>query len=92
VEYEWDNAKAAANIAKHGIDFRDALGALSDPHRIEEIDDSAFYGEERLRTIGMARANVLFIITTMRGENLCRIISARKATRHEQHRYYAHTH
>ena len=92
MDYEWDDAKAVANMAKHGIDFLDTIGALTDPHRIEDIDDSSAYGEERVRTIGMTRGNVLFVVTTMRDENLCRIISARKATRHEKDRYYADTH
>ncbi len=92
MEYEWDDAKAAANLAKHGVDFVDAIGALLDPNRIEDIDDSFGYGEERTRTIGMTRGNILFVVTTMRDEDLCRIISARKATRHEQDRYYAAPH
>jgi uncharacterized DUF497 family protein len=86
MEYEWDDAKAAANLAKHGVDFVDAIGALLDPNRIEDIDDSVGYGEERTRTIGMTRGSILFVVTTMRDEDLCRIISARKATRHEQDR------
>ncbi len=92
MDYEWDDAKAAVNLAKHGIDFLDAIGALTDPHRIEDIDDRFAYGEERTRTIGMTQGNVLFVVTTMRDEHLCRIISARRATRHEQDRYYAGTH
>ena len=36
-----------------------------------------------------AIGDVLFVIVTLRGEDSCRIISARKATRHEQNRYYA---
>jgi hypothetical protein len=39
--------------------------------------------------LGMARGDVLFVIVTLRDEDICRIISARKATRHEQDRYYA---
>lgn len=92
MEYEWDDAKAAANLAKHGVDFADAIGALADPNRIEDIDDSVAYGEERIRSIGMTRGNILFVVTTMRDEDLCRIISARRATRLEQDRYYAETH
>ena len=65
---------------------------MADPHRIEDIDDRFADGEERIRTIGMTRGNVLFVVTTMRDEDLCRIISARKAIRHEQDRYYAATH
>jgi hypothetical protein len=92
MHFEWDDVKAAANLAKHGVDFIDAIGALADPNRIEDIDDSGAYDEERMRTIGMTRGAVLFVVTTMRDVNLCRIISARKGTRHEQDRYYAAHH
>jgi uncharacterized DUF497 family protein len=44
--------KARPNLAKHGVDFRDAIGALADPRRIEDFDRSLTYGEERIRTIG----------------------------------------
>lgn len=88
VEYEWDAAKAAENRRRHGIDFLDSIAAIEDPNRIEGIDTRFEYGEERMRVIGMAAGNVLFVVTTLRGEETCRIISARKATRHEQDRYY----
>jgi uncharacterized DUF497 family protein len=32
--------------------------------------------------------NILFVVTTTRGDETCRIISARRATRYEQDRYY----
>jgi uncharacterized DUF497 family protein len=89
VRYEWDNGKAAENLGKHGVDFADAIAALEDPNRLEEVDTRFEYGEERVRVIGMARGDVLFVIVTLRDEDGCRIISARKATRHEQDRYYA---
>jgi len=92
MDFEWDDDKATSNLAKHGIDFADSIGALLDPYRIEDIDDRFAYGEERVHTIGMTRGNVLFVVTAMRDENLYRIISARRATRHEQDRYYASTH
>lgn len=31
VRYEWDDAKRIANLAKHRVDFADAVGALEDP-------------------------------------------------------------
>jgi uncharacterized DUF497 family protein len=90
VNFEWDNAKEAQNRRKHGVNFADAIAALEDPNRIEDIDAQLEYGEERIGVTGMAaHGKVLFVITTLRGENTCRIISARKATRHEQDRYYA---
>jgi uncharacterized DUF497 family protein len=89
VQYEWDDGKAAENLRKHGVDLADAIAALEDPNRVEEIDDWFVYDEERVQIIGMARAKVLFVVVTLPGEDTCRIISARKATRHEQERYYA---
>jgi len=88
VDYEWDVAKAAENRRKHGIDFVDSIAAIEDPNRLEAIDRRE-YGEERIRVIGMAIGNVLFVVMTLRGERTCRIISARRATRYEQDRYYA---
>jgi uncharacterized protein len=60
-----------------------------DPNRLEEIDARFVYDEERIQVIGMAHGKVLFVIVTLPGEDTCRIISARKATPHEQDRYYA---
>ena len=89
MQYEWDNGKAAENLRKHGVDFTDAITALEDTNRLEDIDTRSEYGEERIQVIGMARGDVLFVIATARDENICRIISARRATRHEQDRCYA---
>jgi uncharacterized DUF497 family protein len=89
MDYEWDAAKAAENFRKHGIDFTDSIAALEDPNRLEEIDSRFEYGEERIRVLGMAVRNVLFVVVTLRDEETCRIISARRVTRYEQDRYYA---
>jgi uncharacterized DUF497 family protein len=86
VQYEWDNGKAAVNLRKHGVDFMDAIAAIQDPNRLDEIDTRFIYNEERIAVIGMAHGDVLFVVVTLRGEDTCRIISARKATRHEQNR------
>ena len=89
MRYEWDNGKAAENHRKHGVDFTDAIAALEDGNRLEDIDTRFEYGEERVQVLGMAGGDVLFVIVTLPDEDSCRIISARKATRHEQDRYYA---
>jgi len=87
--YEWDDAKSADNLRKHGVAFVDAVLAIEDEKSIEDVDDRCNYGEERIQTIGMSRDRVLFVVTTQRGPDTCRIISARKATRNEQVRYNA---
>lgn len=89
MRYEWDKAKAASNLRLHGVDFRDAIPALEDPDRIEEADDRFDYGEERDIVIGMSRGGVLFVVAVYRDEGIRRIISARRATKHEEDRYYA---
>lgn len=88
VEYEWDEAKAATNFAKHGITFTAAARALEDHRKIEILDDRFDYNEDRIQSLCIDRGRVLFVVTVMPDENVCRIISARKATRHEQERYF----
>jgi uncharacterized DUF497 family protein len=53
VQYEWNNGKAAENLRKHRVDFADAIAALEDTNRLEEIDTRFDYGEERIQVIGM---------------------------------------
>ena len=89
MKYEWDNGKAAENLRKHRVDLVDAIAAIEDANRVEEIDQRFVYDEERVQVIGRAHGKVLFVVVTLPDEDTCRIISARKATRHEQDRYYA---
>jgi len=41
MEYQWDQAKAAANLKKHGVAFSDAALALEDPHALTIADPDA---------------------------------------------------
>ena len=80
MDYEWDEAKAASNLAKHGVSFTAAAQTLEDPRKLEMVGDRFDYGEERLQSVCMERGRVLFVVSVLRDENICRIISARKAT------------
>lgn len=83
--FEWDKAKAAKNEAKHKITFADTFGVFEDPHALTL--DQVVDGEERHVTIGMdAFGRVLVVVYAWRGETI-RIISARKALRHEVKQY-----
>lgn len=84
-DFEWDETKAAANLAKHGVSFDEAAVALaSDPNEIS-FDDADL--PDRIQSLVMSpRARVLFVVTTERGSRT-RIISARKADDHEQRTY-----
>ena len=53
---------------------------------LEKIDDRKQYGEMRIAAVGLVEGVELYIVYTMRGEN-CRIISARRANRHEREAY-----
>ena len=87
MEFEWDDAKAAANLRDHGVSFAQAAAACRDPFAVEWIDDRKDYGEERINLLGMCEGVILHVTYTERGERI-RIISARRAERHEQDDYY----
>ena len=83
MEIEWDAAKAAANLKKHGVSFEEAATALLDPQALTQEDDSST-GELRWVLVGMgAAARLLTVVYTLRAEERIRLISARKATRKE---------
>jgi uncharacterized DUF497 family protein len=85
VNYQWDDAKAQSNYRKHGIEFADAVSALTDDYAITIEDD--YLDEERFVTIGTdAFGRVLVVVFTWRGESV-RLISARKATHNERRQY-----
>ena len=87
VEFEWDDAKAAANWRDHGISFHYAIKAFRDRFGVERFDDREDYGEERINLLGICDGVILHVTYTERGERI-RIISARRATKHEQEDYY----
>lgn len=85
MDFEWDEAKRASNIAKHGLDFADTVSAFNDRFGIEEIEH--IDGEDRWRLIAAIPRGIIFVIYTERDESL-RIISARQATKNEREKYY----
>lgn len=86
MEFEWDERKRAANIAKHGVDFLRASLIFNGPV-LETADDQEDYGEERMIALGMASGTVYRVVYTFRRSRI-RIISAWKASKNEQEIYY----
>ena len=85
--YEWNAAKAKANIEKHGVSFDEAATVFLDPLALTFPDPYHSGGEEREITIGYTvGGEVVFVSHCQRGEPV-RIISARKATRRERRQY-----
>lgn len=85
--FTWDERKAVSNLRRHGVAFEIALLAFRDPFAVEQIDDREDYGEERINMLGMYDGVILFVTYTERGEEI-RLISARRAERHERDRYF----
>ncbi len=84
MRFEWDPAKAKANIIRHGISFEDARAVFADLNALELLDDTT--EEERWRLLGKAGSEILMVVYTERGDRI-RIISARKASKREQEVY-----
>jgi len=88
MEFEWDTAKEALNLQKHGITFEDAVQVFYDWGRLETYDDREDYEEDRWATIGRAYEAILYVIYTVRTQETIRIISARPANASERQKYY----
>lgn len=86
MKLEWDEDKRKANFIKHGIDFSDAKYVFEGATLTFE-DDRFAYGEQRFITMGMLKSLVVVIAHTER-DDVIRIISMRKANKHEQQIYY----
>jgi len=86
MEFEWDQQKNQANIAKHDLDFADAPSIFRLPLRIS-LDERQNYGEDRWIGIGILDRRVVVIVFTEPDEQTIRIISLRKALPYERKRY-----
>lgn len=91
-EFEWDDAKAASNVLKHGVDFMEAMTVLSDPLAMTFYDAEHSADEERWVSMGCSREGALLVVvhtfvSTGASSALVRLISARGATRHERRAY-----
>jgi uncharacterized DUF497 family protein len=87
VRFEWDNQKARANIAKHGVTFGEATEVFDDPNALEDYDPEHSDEESRFIIIGMSTRRLLCVVYAERVADTVRIISARKAHRVEQKNY-----
>jgi uncharacterized protein len=91
VRFEWDPAKAALNLAKHGVSFDEASTVFGDP-LAGTIFDPQHSGEEpRFITIGLSTRRRLITVAHTERHDGIRIISARRATRRERRRYESET-
>jgi uncharacterized protein len=85
LKFEWDDSKNKSNLQKHGLDFIDAVKIF----RGEILSAKSSYAAEvRWIAIGAIKETEIAVIYTMRGE-VCRVISARRARKHERQKYHS---
>lgn len=83
-DFEWDDAKAESNLAKHGVSFEETAWAMKDPLSLD-FDD--LVEPDNLITLAAWPAGrIFYVVSTVRDDRI-RIISARDATPHERRRY-----
>jgi uncharacterized DUF497 family protein len=90
MRFVWDEKKSRLNLTKHKVSFQTAALVFEDPHSISRFD-RVKDGEERWQTLGVAVGVAVLLVAhadyAESGEEVIRIISARKATPHERKSY-----
>lgn len=83
MRYSFDPVKRASNLETHGLDLADAPKVIESAQTVTFEDRRFDYSEERFVTLGPL-GKLLVVIVTAETDNHIRIISMRKANRHEQ--------
>lgn len=91
MKFEWDSEKDKTNRQKHNVNFFEACYVFSDKHMLSFYDEEHSDDEDRWITMGQSLSGrILVVIHTFRkskDKESIRIISARKATKHEEKQY-----
>lgn len=91
MRFVWDDEKNRRNRAKHKVSFEAAVLVFEDPN-VLSIQDRIVEGEERWQTLGLVAGRVVLLVAHTfyeeLGEEIVRIISARKATPRERASYF----
>ena len=94
MKFEWNEEKNSLNIKKHHVSFEEAKEVFSDPMHISKLDHKFDYFEERWITIGVTNEHKILVVANMffdeNGDEIIRIISARKANENERIFYEQH--
>jgi len=91
MKFEWDERKNRINQEKHGVSFEEAKEVFNDALQISKLDYRFNYFEERWITIGATKKGHILVVANLffsdDGEEIIRIISARKANNKERKSY-----
>lgn len=91
IRFDWDKEKNIANHKKHGISFEEARSVFVDENALMIHDpDHSAGDEDRFILLGLSASIRLMVVCHCyrESDDVIRIISARKATRTEQKRYW----
>ena len=89
IRFEWDPAKAAVNERKHGVSLDEASTAFADPFARVIFDPDHSEEEDRFVLLGLSMVSRVLVVCHCyrEGDQVIRLISARKADRHERNQY-----
>ncbi len=92
IDFDWDAAKAASNVAKHGVTFEEAMTVFLDPLARSVPDRDHGSDEERWITLGEASTGSLMVVVHTWADvepdrSIVQIISARRPTSNEARQY-----
>jgi len=91
VRFEWDERKDRSNQRKHGVGFDEAAEVFADPLHLSWLDERFSAFEERWVTVGQTTEGVTLTVANLffdeRGDEVVRVISARRATNRERQAY-----
>ena len=89
--FEWNEKKNKLNQDKHDISFEEAKEVFNDALHISKLDYRFNYFEERWITLGSTRKHKILVVANLffseSGEEIIRILSARKANKQEKEKY-----
>jgi uncharacterized protein len=87
MQFEWDAAKATANLNKHGVSFDEASTVFADNLSATGRDLDHTRDESRFMTFGLSNKGRVLAVSHTDRAGAMRIISARTATRKEKQIY-----
>ena len=87
IQFIWDAEKAKANRRKHRVSFEEALTVFGDPLARVHDDPQHSEGERREIVVGHSARGRLLLVSFTERRRAVRLISARRATRHERQDY-----
>ena len=87
MEFEWDPAKAAANLTKHGVTFSEASTIFGDPFEVTVRDPAHSEGEARFLSPGLSAESRLLVVAYTERAGRIQIVRARVAAAKERNGY-----